>query len=456
MRVSLSELAARLGGELVGSDEVATGFATDSGSVEAGSVFVAIRGARVDGHDFVSSALAAGAVGSIVERPVAGNYILVPSVVDAMAKMASSYRAEFSGPVIGITGSAGKTTTKEFLASALAPLGSVLKTVGNRNTEFTAPLLWADLDPEVKVVVVELAMRGFDQIAHLARFSRPTVGIITNIGYSHVETVGSREGIAKAKGELIEALPDDGTVILWSEDEYLGTLIAIAGDRPIKTFGYSGNADCHISGYRALDWHRSEVTGHLDGVAWTAIMPTVGRHLALNVAAAVLAASVVGVDPALAASQIENAKLPPMRMEISEYRGATLVLDNYNASPPAVIAALETLDEIPVSGRRIVVLGTMRELGEEAESGHREVGRALARSKVDLAVLYGPERFGPGVEWIQAAASLKGFAAGKIVRAETFDAVRDALVGLGSGDTVLVKGSRALELEKAFADSNSQ
>ena len=295
-----------------------------------------------------------------------------------------------------------------------------------------------------------MAMRGFGQIAHLANFTRPTHAIITNIGYAHVETVGSREGIAKAKGEILEALPHDGTAILWSEDEFLGSLIAIAGDRPIKTFGYSGNADCQITGYKALSWNHSVVSGHLNGESWEANIPTVGRHLALNAAAAILAANLLGVEPQLAASQLANATLPPMRMEIREYKGATLVLDNYNASPPAVLSALEALNDIETKGKRIAVLGTMRELGEEAEPGHREVGRAISNSKVDVAILFGPPQFGPGIEWIKEAAESRGQTRAKIILAQTQEEVHQGFADLTAEDTILVKGSRALELERLF------
>lgn len=199
--MTASELAGRLQSELFASAKiVVTGFATDNREVKPGDAFLAIAGARVDGHDFVEQALAAGASLAVVERPVDGPHIHVDNLVQALARLGASFRDSFSGPVVGITGSAGKTTTKELVASALSPLGEILKTEGNRNTEFTAPLLWPQIEPETAAVVVEMSMRGFGHIAHLAAFSRPTVGIVTNIGHSHLETVGNRDGIARAKG----------------------------------------------------------------------------------------------------------------------------------------------------------------------------------------------------------------------------------------------------------------
>lgn len=444
MNHSLIDLARRFEGTFVGTDDRVTGFATDNREVDSGDLFVAIKGERVDGHSYVGDALSRGAVAALVERPVDGNYILVENVVQALAKMARSFRNEFTGPVIGITGSAGKTTTKEFVAACCAPLGGVLKTQGNRNSEFTGPLLWPEVSSEA-VAVTEMGMRGFGQIAHLASFNQPTHSIITNIGYAHLEMVGSREGIAKAKGEILEALPSDGVAILYSEDEYLGNLISIAGDRKTRFFGAGGNADCQITGYQALSWLESEISGVLDGRKWSAVMPTVGRHLANNAAAAILAATEVGVALEDACDALRTASLPPLRMEIREFQGATLVMDNYNSNPPAVLGALQTLEEVPCEGRRIAVLGTMRELGSETEEGHRQIGRRLSKAKIDQIVLFGPD-----TEFIEDEFLRKKGDSSKIVRAGTLDEIGFALSSAGSGDTILVKGSRALELERVF------
>jgi UDP-N-acetylmuramoyl-tripeptide--D-alanyl-D-alanine ligase len=446
LKHKLNELANRFGGTLVGEDAAVSGFATDNREVRPGDLFLAIRGAKVDGHAFVEDALGRGATASLVEQPVSGSYILVENVVEALATMARSFRSECSKPVIGITGSAGKTTTKEFTAAACSSLGSVLKTIGNRNSEFTGPLLWPELTQAHQIVIAEMGMRGFGQIAHLAAFNLPTIAIITNIGYSHLELVGSREGIATAKSELIHALPADGAAILFSEDEYLGNLIAAAGDRKIRTFGAGGNADCQVTGYEAIDWTKAKVEGVLDGIKWSAIMPTVGRHLANNAAAAILAASEVGVALSDACSALEHAELPPLRMEIRKFQGATLVMDNYNSNPPAVLGALQTLEEVPCPGRRIAVLGTMRELGDESEIAHRSIGRRLSRSKIDLVIVYGAE-----TEFIEAEYLRRGGSVEKLIRVSSLEEIRQQLDQVTEGDSVLVKGSRALEMERAFA-----
>ncbi len=442
---TLRDLANRLGAELHddGSD-LATGFATDSGRVTPGDLFIAIRGARVDGHDFVASAIASGAVAALVERPVDAPHLLVRDVVEALAHMAASFRTSFSGPVVGITGSAGKTTTKEFVAAALSPLGPVLKTHGNRNTEFTAPLLWPDVEDAHRAVVVEMAMRGFGQIRHLARFSQPTIGLVTNVGHAHLELVGSREGIAQAKGELLEGLPEDGLAVIWHEDEFRDVLRA-KSKAPVRTFGVNAGADCRVTGYRVLDWDRCAVTGKLNEKIWSVELPAVGRHMALNAAAAVLVASSLGVAPKDAAQALCAVALPPMRMQITQFRGARILLDTYNASPASMAAALETISELPVAGRRIAVLGEMRELGEHREEAHRELGRLLGQSAVDEAVLVGDS-----VELVRIEAVRAGFDPDLIKVAGSIEDVQAFLASVSANDAVLIKGSRALELERAI------
>jgi UDP-N-acetylmuramoyl-tripeptide--D-alanyl-D-alanine ligase len=450
--LSTDRLAELLGGELDSPRQALVyGFATDHRHVKAGDAFLAIKGANFDGHQFAQEAIKAGAVVVVAERPVSAPHILVPNLVDALARFGSELRSTFEGPVIGITGSAGKTTTKEFLASALSPLGKVLKTEGNKNTEYTAPLMWAGLESDTQVAVVEMAMRGFDQISHLASFARPTIGIVTNIGYGHMEMVESREGIARAKGELLHALPADGIAILWAEDDYLTSLREAAGDRRVLTFGTSADADCRITSYQPLDWNSAVVEGEVSfgervRSKWRAQVPAIGSHIALNAAAAVLAAAVVGVDPAQAARHIAEAKLPPMRMELREVNGATVILDTYNASPPAVLAAIEALTALPVKGRRLVVIGEMKELGEHTERLHREVGQLLGKSGLSQVLFYGD----PMEKFAREEAIRSGLDANNARIARSLEDVRAFLQELKPGDAALVKGSRALALEQSL------
>lgn len=436
------DLARRLDGELRAENAPFAGrVVTDSREARPGDAFLAIRGERADGHDFLPIP---GVIG-VVERPVEGPHLLVPNLVEALARMARTHRDEFGGPVVGITGSAGKTTAKEFAAAALGTLGPVAKTPANRNTEYTAPLLWADLPQGARSVVVEMGMRGRRQIAHLASFSKPTIGVVTNIGWAHVELLGSREEIAAAKGELFESLPEGGIPIAWAEDEYLWALIAAAGDRELKTFGYGGNADLQITVYEPVGWSETRLEGVCDGKTWRATVPVAGRHVALSAAAGLLAAVSAGADLDAAADALQRVELPPLRMEVRQINGATYVVDAYNASPPAMAASLEALAEMPSAGRKIALLGHMRELGDETEDAHREVGAALGRAGLDSAILYGPM-----MEHVAREAARTGMDEGEIRIAETLDDVRNLLRNVRPGDTVLIKGSRAMALEEAL------
>jgi len=427
----------------VAPDAAITGFSTDNRETKPGDLFLAIKGANVDGHDFAASAIKNGAVAALVEKPVEAPHILVANLVQALAKFAKAKRQQFEGPVVAVTGSAGKTTTKEMIAAALSPLGKVLKTTGNRNSEYTSPLIWAELTPEHKAVVVEMGMRGFGQIAHLASFTQPTIGVVTNIGVSHIELVGSREGIVKAKGELLEALPQNGFAIVWAEDQYLQGLKSKTKSQ-VMTFGFSQHADCRITNYTVNGWKECRIEGKLHEHPFHAVLPGVGRHLALNAACAVLVAACAGVRPADAGEALANSEIPPMRMQILEHNGVTYILDAYNASPPSVIAALETLADARVQGKRIAVLGEMRELGSHTEEGHREVGRAAVQTGINELILIGEP-----TKWIAEAAENKGFPKDRIHHANSIQEVTAHIKNAKPGDAVLIKGSRALELERA-------
>lgn len=445
--LTAEEFAKSCGGTLHGLEpfRMITGFSLDSRTVSIGDLFLAIRGERSDGHDYARDAIASGATAVLAERTVEGPHILVPNLVEALADFGRSRRAAFTGPVIGVTGSNGKTTTKEFIAAALEPLGRVLKSPANKNTEYTSPLVWAESAGRA-AAVVEMAMRGFGQIAHLAGIARPNVGVVTCIGTAHIEKVGTREGIMRAKAELLEALPSDGVGIIWREDDFWAELCGRSA-APVRSFGFSQEAECRILGYRGLDWHSCLVRLQLDGKVAECRLPAIGRHQAQNAAAAVLAAHSAGVSVQEAAEHLQHAKLPPLRLEVVNVHGATVLLDTYNASPDSTVAAIQTLTEVPSAGKRYAVLGEMKELGDFSESGHRMVGKALAESPIDRVFLTGgPTRF------IAEEAMMSGFPSAQLVSDDELDIthVREFLKVLREGDVVLIKGSRALGLETAL------
>jgi UDP-N-acetylmuramoyl-tripeptide--D-alanyl-D-alanine ligase len=440
----LEELAQIIGGKGVDvQGKTVSGFALDSRHAKPGDLFLAIRGANVDGHDFVEQALAGGAVATLAEREVPGPYILVSNLVNAIAKMALHFRSQFHGPVIAITGSVGKTTTKEFVARALSPMGKIAQTTGNRNTEYTAPLLWPELTGDEKAVVVEMGMRGFGQIRHLASFAKPTMGLITNVGHSHLEVVGSRQGIAEAKAELFECLPADGRAFAFSGDDYLGFLRAQA-PCPVDTFGFH-SGDAYVPTYKPVSWTESRVTVDVRGARVDLKLPIAGRHLALNAAAALLVADACEVNLERAAEALEHVRIPEMRMQVIDRDGVTIVLDAYNAAPASFLGALETLAELPCEGDRMVVMGEMKELGTATEIAHAEVGKAIANSKVRRACF-----FGEATEPARRECITVGIPESNLIQAVDIDQVRDFVNEAQKGDAILIKGSRAMELERAL------
>ncbi len=438
-----------------------TGFATDNREVKAGDMFIAIRGEKVDGHDFVASAFEKGASVALVEQPVDGPHILVPNVANALADMARSFRKEYQGPVVGVTGSVGKTSAKEFIAAALAPLGKVGKTRGNRNSEWTGPLLWPEMEGDEAAVVAEMGMRGFGQIAHLAGFHLPTIGVITMIGHAHMELVGSREGIVRAKTELYDALPDGGLSIAWAEDDYIEELreraaspsrpspfapLSREGGHRFATFGFSEAADCRVLDYKAESWSSARCVIRCGGREVGVQLPVVGRHMALNAALAILVATNCGVSLTDAAEAIRQTQLPMGRMQALDYKGLTIVFDAYNASPDSFSVALETLNAVPSKGAKHLVMGQMRELGEISVESHREVGRMIADANPASALFLE----GGDCRLAYEAAMEAGLR--NAVWSESMDGVVAYLRELSSGDTVLLKASRGVELEKALKE----
>ncbi|MFQ3587010.1 MAG: Mur ligase family protein, partial [Fimbriimonadaceae bacterium] len=272
------------------------------------------------------------------------------------------------------------------------------------------------------------------------------VGVVTVIGHAHLEMVGSRSGIARAKGELLESLPADGLAVGWAEDEFRHELRGYAGDREWATFGESEGADARLVGCEAVGWGRSRARYIVDGKPVSAEIPVVGRHMARNAAAALLVASRLGADLEAAAAGLAETELPAMRMQAVEWKGATILVDAYNAAPGSFAAALETAGENRGDGRLWVVMGEMRELGELTQSAHAEVGRAIAAS--------GPYRvgfIGEQTRHARAACAKAGVPESHMVDLADLDAVAAFLSDLSPGDVALVKGSRALELEKALA-----
>lgn len=425
-----------------------SGVAINSREVRPGDLFFAFSGSRTDGHHFVGDAHQRGAAGAVVTRPVevpAGfPLIQVSDSLQALQALAASYRQRFAAVVVGVTGSTGKTGTKDLIAGVLSSRFPVLKTRGNHNNEIGLPLTLLELGQEHRAVVLEMAMRGPGEISSLCRIARPVMGVITNIGKTHLELLGSQEAIAKAKGELIEALPDDGWAILNGDDPWQ---LEIGRRATCRVLYYGTSEACQIRCrelvLRGLQGSNFILETPSGGAGCH--LPFPGRHNVLNSLAAAAVGECLGLSPEEITRGLAAAEMTGMRLEVKRgWRGCLIIDDTYNASPDSVKAALELLVQEHPPGRTVALLGDMYELGSESLSGHREVGRTAADLGVDLLLTIG----GLARE-IAAGAGGGGLPPERVRHFENKGAVVDFLKGyLTEGDLLLVKGSRGMKMEE--------
>ena len=393
---------------------------TDSRKVEPGCVFVCFPGERVDGHAFAAGAYRNGAAYIIANHPVDGvpedRTVIVPDSARAMIRMASNYRMLFSPKMIGVTGSVGKTTTKEFCYAVLSAFGKTIKTEGNQNNDIGVPNTLFRLDNDTRYAVVEMGMDHLGEIERLTRCARPSAGIITMIGVSHLENLGTRENILKAKMEICAGLPDGAPLALNADNDLLPTASVPARLRPVW-FGIG---------------------------SFAVSIPTAGLHTVYDALAAYAAATRLGLDPARCAAALSRYQTTGMRQHIVEKGGITFIEDCYNASPDSMKAALSVLKALP-NARKIALLGDMLELGDASESGHRETGEWAADAGVSLLIAYGPNSAA-----MAEAAKNRGIAT---VHCQTAAEVLQYLQqSVRPGDAVLAKASHAMKLDEILAD----
>lgn len=421
----------------------------DSRKAGRGDIFVALKGERVDGHEFVGHAHSRGATGAIVERPVEvdiAQYV-VPSTLIALQDLARLRRA--SRPrlkVIGLTGSVGKTTTKELVAAVIGRRHPLLKNEGNLNSEIGLPLVLLELTRRHRRAVLEMGMWARGEIAFLCDIAAPEVGIVTNIGPSHLERLGSIEAIVDAKAELVEALPPDGTAILNLDDPRVAGMSERTAAN-ILTYGLSDEADVWGDSIEShgLAGVRFELVHGDEREAVYSRLP--GRAMVHNALAAAAAGITEGMPLAEIAEALSEAQIPARLMSHRGPAGSTLIDDTYNASPASMLAALDLLGEVP--GRKIAVLGDMRELGALENEGHREVGQRAA----EIAdAIYAVGELG---RWIGDAAIQAGHGDVQIAmdKSDLADQLRAKLC---DGDVVLFKASRALALETVIEELRSE
>jgi UDP-N-acetylmuramoyl-tripeptide--D-alanyl-D-alanine ligase len=376
----------QVGGTLVGNSF--TTFHTDSREVEPGGVFFALRGGETDGHRFIDDAIARGAGALVVERaarPIHGvGQIVVGDTWRALFDLSAYVLARVKPLVVGVTGSNGKTSTKEMVAAALSARFKVLRTAGNLNTETGVPLTILRLEAEHTAVVVEMGLQRAGDIGRLVALARPSIGVITNIGAVHLEYFATQEDLARAKGELVSGLPPEGRAVLNADDAFYRLLQSISA-APVSSFGVE-SGDYRVEGYRPLPAGGCEFTMRSVSVR----LALDGRHQALNAAAALAAADFAGVPPALAAPGLATLAVDHRLQDRLSPAGYIVVDDAYNASPESMEAAFAAVAARPRQGRLLAVLGDMRELGEVAETAHERVGRRAAEVFDAVAVVDTP------------------------------------------------------------------
>jgi len=424
---------------------------TDTRQGAEGALFFALQGENADGHRFVGRAFAAGAVAAVVAQKVEGvegTQLVVPDTLRALGNLANAYRRQFDIPVIGITGSVGKTSTKEMMAAALRTQYRVLANEKNYNNEIGVPLTLFGLRREHQVAIIEMGMRGFGEIDWLAEIAAPTIGVITNIGYAHIERVGSREGIAQAKAELLKRLPQDGVAILM-ESEFAPYLRErVPAGAWIVWCGFGEDSSAEVV---ALSEGAEPLRVRIAGQVYDVPFAVVGTHHHANALLALAVAQVLEVPIPQAIAALSTWEGAEGRMTVRKTAEDLTVLDDcYNAGPESMRAALKTLCQMAGDGG-VAVLGDMREMGEYAAGLHFELGTAVVDAHLRLLITVG-ETTPEIVRGAQIAAAeqqtgmpqLQHFAATK----EAAEHIRE---WVHSGDTVLVKGSRAMEMEHIVA-----
>jgi UDP-N-acetylmuramoyl-tripeptide--D-alanyl-D-alanine ligase len=432
-------------------EEVAQAYSIDSRTIGPGQLFFAVKGERLDGHDYVSAALEKGAVAAVVRKdeldryPAKSRLLAVDDTLVALQTLATAVRKVWGKPLVGVTGSAGKTTTKEAIAHVLGAHFCVLKSEGNFNNHFGLPLMLLKLEPEHDVAVIEMGMSHAGEIRALGKIAQPEIGVVTNVAPVHLEFFDSLAGIARAKYELIESLPSSGTAVLNADDEYVSQFGRDFTGK-VVTYGTGATAGVHID-VRAENMQTRGAEGSefdvvMAGRREHARLPLVGEHNILNALAAVAVGVVRGLKLSEAVGALGTLAPPDKRGQVVQLGNITVINDCYNSNPKALYAMVDAL-AVMKAGRRIVVAGEMLELGPAAVEMHRAAGRHIAEKKID--VLVGVRGLAQGmVDGARDAGAQAEFvatpeAAGEWLARETRD-----------GDVVLLKASRGVKLEKAL------
>jgi len=437
------------GGDLVGNDVRIEAVSTDSNEKTHSALFIALRGERHDGHSYIAGAAESGHVCAIVDHIPDGeadfmSYIVVGDTVKALGDFAKAYRRLFNVTVVGVTGSVGKTTTKEFIYAVLSGKYNVIKTEGNHNNHIGLPMTILSLKENTRVAVIEMGMSGFGEISGLSKIAAPNIALITNIGTSHIEKLGSREGIAKAKLEIKDGLEEGGILMLYGDEELLGE-----------------NAALYIGKSEKCDYRVANVIEGANGTVFDLYIggektecitvPTFGEHNVINAAFAYAVGVALGMGEFEIRRGLMTFKSTGMRQSVKACNGRTFIEDCYNASPESMIASLKVLSAMAKrqNKRSVAVLGNMLELGSYAPEGHRRVGAAAAYERIDMLITFGMD-----ARYIASAAVEFGIERERVF---VFPDISDVqtigkfiLQNTDDRDIILFKASRGIRLERVI------
>lgn len=439
-RFTLQEIAAACGGAYVGGEALKSAEITsverDSRMVRKGSLFLAIKGERVDGHDFIGKCYADGAICAICERAPENAekpYILVDSTLSAVKKIAKAYREKFDIPVVGVSGSVGKTSTKEMLYAVLSQKFKTHKTEGNLNNELGVPLTLLSMPEDAEAAVIEMGISDFNEMTRLSEMVQPTICVLTIIGCCHLEKLGNRDGVLKAKTEMFSHARENAEFILNGDDDKLRTVTDVNGKAPIF-FGLS--EDCRYYARNIVNNGEGSVSCELcfDGKSLPVTIPAIGSYMVSNALAAVAAGRLLGLTDEQLIGGVRAYKTVGRRANVINTEKIKIIDDCYNANPTSVKASIDTL--VNMSGRSVAVLGDMKELGTKELALHRETGEYARKKGVELVIAVGPlaKELAKGADglWFETVES----------------AIEKLPELIENGDTVLVKASHSMQFEK--------
>lgn len=436
---TLSEIASACGGKYVGNEALSQSTVAsverDSRQIKDGSLFLAIKGERVDGHDFIGKCYDAGAICALCEKAPENPtkpYILVDSTLEAVKLIAKAYRNKFDIPVVGVSGSVGKTSTKEMLYAVLSQKYKTHKTQGNLNNELGVPLTLLSMPEDTECAVIEMGISDFGEMSRLSQMVQPTICVLTIIGECHLENLGDRDGVLRAKTEMFDFASDNAEYILNGDDDKLFTVDSVRGKKPIF-FGFASDNDYHAEDIENNCERGIECTLCFDGTRLPVTIPAIGNYMVSNALAAVAAGRLLGLSDEQLVSGVRSYKTVGGRANVINTGKIRIIDDCYNANPTSVRASVDAL--MNFTGRRVAILGDMKELGENELELHRETGIYAKQKGVDLVVAVGPlaKELAKGANGIW------------------YDTIEDAEKMIKNlvheGDTVLVKASHSMNFD---------